>query len=245
LLHTLGLLLYKSARTVATVQNHLIELLPAQDRRRLLGIAEHVRIEQSEVLGEAGKPTRFIYFPVNGFISLVSSIERKAVLEVGMIGREGSFGAQAALRVLTQPLHALVQRPGIAWRVPISEFQPELDRCVSLQHLMGRYVYVLMTQLASSAVCTRFHKINVRLGRRLLMMHDRSHGDTFEVTHEVLAYMLGVRRVGITVAAGALQKAGLIEYNRGQVTVLNRRRLEAAACSCYSDDNQVYSRVMH
>jgi CRP-like cAMP-binding protein len=230
---------------LTTAENHVIELLPAKDRRRLLGIAEHVELAQSDVLGKVGKPTRFIYFPVNGFISLVTSIEGKPALEVGMVGREGLLGAQVALQVLTQPLHALVQGSGTAWRVPIRPFRSELNRCVPLQRLLGRYVYVLMTQLASSAACTRFHQIDARLGRWLLMMQDRAHCDTFGVTHEFLAYMLGVRRVGITIAAVGLQEKGLIEYHRGHVTVLDRKGLAATACSCYQDDNQVYARIMH
>jgi CRP-like cAMP-binding protein len=233
------------ALALITAENHLIELLPAKDRRRLLGIAELVQLAQSDVLGEAGKPTRFVYFPVDGFISLVTSIDGKPVLEVGMVGREGLLGAQVALQVLTQPLHALVQGSGTARRVPIHAFRSELDRCVPLQRLIGRYLYVLMTQLASSAACTRFHQIDARLGRWLLMMQDRAHGDTFGVTHEFLSYMLGVRRVGITIAAVALQKEGLIEYHRGQVTILNRKGLAAAACSCYRDDNQIYARIMN
>ena len=229
---------------MATAENHLIELLPAKDRRGLLSLAEKVQLTQSDVLGEAGKQTRFIYFPIDGFISLVTSIDGKPVLEVGMVGREGLFGAQVALRVLTQPLYALVQGPGTAWRVPVRAFRLALERSVPLQHLMGHYVYVLMMQLASAAACTRFHQIDARLGRWLLMMQDRAHADTFGVTHEFLAYMLGVRRVGITTAAVALQRKGLIKYHRGQVTVLKRRGLEAAACRCYSDDNRVYARVM-
>jgi CRP-like cAMP-binding protein len=230
---------------LATAENHVIKLLPAEDRRRLLGIAEHMKLVQSDVLGKVGMPPRFIYFPVNGFISLVTSLEGKPALEVGMVGREGLLGAQVALRVLTQPLHALVQGAGTAWRVPIRAFRSELDRCVPLQRLIGRYVYVLMTQLASSAACTRFHQIDARLGRWLLMMQDRAHCDTFGVTHEFLAYMLGVRRVGITIAAVGLQERGLIEYRRGRVTVLDRKGLAAAACSCYRDDNQIYARIMH
>jgi CRP-like cAMP-binding protein len=222
----------------------LIELLPAGDRRRLLGTAEQVELGQSDVLGEAGKPIRYVYFPVDGFISLVTCIDGKPVLEVGMIGREGLLGAQAVLGVFTQPLHALVQGSGVAWRMPIRAFRSELDRSIPMQRLLARYVYVLMTQLASSAACTRFHQIDARLGRWLLMMQDRAHGDTFGVTHEFLAYMLGVRRVGITIAAVDLQKNGLIEYHRGRVTVLNRKGLMAAACSCYRDDNQIYARIM-
>jgi len=195
-------------------------------------------------LGEVGQPTRYVYFPVDSFISLVTSIDGKPVLEVGMVGREGLLGAQVALGVLAQPLHALVQGPGSEWRIPLRPFQQELRRNSTLQKILGRYLCVLMNQLASAAACTRFHEINPRLGRWLLMMQDRSHRDTFGVTHEFLAYMLGVRRVGITAAAGALQKEGLIEYHRGKMTVLDRGGLEAAACSCYADDTHAYERLM-
>lgn len=230
---------------MSTPENRLIELLPGKDRRRLLGIAEQVQLVQSAVLGGTGEPTRHVYFPVNGFVSLITSIERKPVLEVGMVGREGMCGAHVALQVLAQPLHALVQGPGTAWRISTSAFRQELKRCVPLQLVLDRYLYVLMSQLASGAACTRFHQIDGRLGRWLLMMHDRAHADTFLVTQEFLSFMLGVRRVGISAAAAALQDAGLIEYHRGSVTVLNRKGLEATSCSCYADDQRAYDLVMH
>ena len=229
---------------LSTSQNYLIDRLPRKDRQRLLRLADDVQLPLSEVLGEVGQPTRYVYFPVYSFISLVTSIDGKPVLEVGMVGREGLLGAQVALGVLAQPLHALVQGPGSAWRIPLRPFQQELRRNSTLQKILGRYLCVLMNQLASAAACTRFHEINPRLGRWLLMMQDRSHRDTFGVTHEFLAYMLGVRRVGITAAAGALQKEGLIEYHRGKMTVLDRGGLEAAACSCYADDTHAYERLM-
>jgi CRP-like cAMP-binding protein len=222
----------------------LIDRLPRKDQLRLLRLADEVQLAQSLVLGEVSRPTRYVYFPVDGFISLVTSIDGEPVLEVGMIGREGLLGAQVAMGVLAQPLHALVQGPGSAWRIAVRPFQQELVRNKALQKILGRYVCVLMAQLASAAACTRFHEINPRLGRWLLMMQDRAHTDTFGVTHEFLAYMLGVRRVGVTAAAGALQKGGLIEYHRGTVTVLDRRGLEAAACSCYADDCRAYQRLM-
>jgi CRP-like cAMP-binding protein len=227
-----------------TSQNHLIDRLPRKDQQRLLRLADAVQLHQSQVLGEVMQPIRYVYFPVDGFISLVTSIDGKPVLEVGMVGREGLLGAQVAMGVLAQPLHALVQGPGSAWRIAIRPFQRELTRNKALQKILGRYVCVLMTQLASAAACTRFHEINPRLGRWLLMMQDRAHTDTFGVTHEFLAYMLGVRRVGVTAAAGALQKEGLIEYKRGKMTVLDRKGLEAAACSCYADDCRAYERLM-
>ena len=162
-----------------------------------------------------------------------------------MVGREGMCGVQVALRVPTQPLHALVQGPGAAWRLTIGAFRRELNRNAALQVIMGRYVYVLMTQLACAAACTRFHQIDARLSRWLLMMQDRAHADTFGVTQEFLGYMLGVRRVGISAAAATLQHQGLIHYRRGRVTVIDRQRLQTASCSCYAEDRRAYAQVMH
>ncbi len=225
-------------------QNCLIELLPRKDRRRLLELTDHVRLTQSEVLGKVGEVTRHVYFPVDGFISLVTSIDGKPVLEVGMVGCEGLLGAHVALGVLIQPMHALVQGSGLALRLVVRTFREEVAQNSALKGVLDRYVCVLMAQLASAAACTRFHEINPRLGRWLLMMQDRAQADTFGVTHEFLSFMLGVRRPGITAAAGALQRGGLIEYRRGQVTVLNRRKLESASCSCYADDQRTYARIM-
>jgi CRP-like cAMP-binding protein len=229
---------------LSTPENELIEMLPGKARRQLLGVAEQVQLVQSDVLGDAGEPTRHVYFPINGFISLITSIDDEPVLEVGMVGREGMCGAQVALRVPTQPLHALVQGAGTAWRISVRAFRRELDRSPALQLIIDRYLYVLMLQLAHASACTRFHQIDARLSRWLLMMQDRAHTDTFGVTQEFLSFMLGVRRVGISGAAAALQQQGLIQYSRGHVTVLNRKGLEAISCSCYADDRRTYTRVM-
>lgn len=227
-----------------TSDNQLIQMLPAKDRRRLLRSAETVDLTQSEVLGAAGRPTRFVYFPLRGFVSLVTSIDGKPVLEVGMVGREGMFGAHVALGVLIQPFHALVQGAGSAWRVPLDTFQEERERSAPIRDVVHRYLYVLMTQLASAAACARFHTIDARLARWLLMMQDRAQEDSFPVTHVFLGFMLGVRRVGVTIAAGVLNNKGLIEYRRGQVTVLDRKGLERIACCCYRDDMTAYARFM-
>ncbi len=242
LTHTLGLL--SGAPLLSTPENELIEMLPGKARRQLLGVAEQVQLVQSDVLGDAGEPTRHVYFPINGFISLITSIDDEPVLEVGMVGREGMCGAQVALRVPTQPLHALVQGAGTAWRISVRAFRRELDRSPALQLIIDRYLYVLMLQLAHASACTRFHQIDARLSRWLLMMQDRAHTDTFGVTQEFLGFMLGVRRVGISGAAAALQQQGLIQYSRGHVTLLNRKGLEAISCSCYADDRRTYTRVM-
>lgn len=229
---------------MAATQNHLIELLPRTDRRRLLAICEPVELVLSDVLSERGTRTRRVYFPIDSTISLVTPIDGKPVLEVGMVGSEGMVGAELVLGVATTPLHAVVQGPGRAWRIPTAPFRKELARSSALQRCLNRYVYVLMSQFAVSAACLRFHLIGPRLARWLLMTDDRARSDAFLVTHEFLAYMLGVRRVGITVAAGALQRAGLIEYRRGKLTVLNRRGLEAAACGCYATDQKSYAELL-
>jgi CRP-like cAMP-binding protein len=230
---------------MAVAENHLIELLPRKDRRRFLAVCEPVDLVMSEVMGETGKRTRHVYFPIDATISLVTPIDGKPALEVGMVGREGMVGAQLVLGVLTTPLHAVVQGSGKAWRVATSSFMRELARSPALRNCMHRYLYVLMSQLAVSAACLRFHLIGPRLARWLLMTQDRAHTNSFHVTHEFLAYMLGVRRVGITAAAGALQRAGLIEYRRGEMVVLNRKGLEAAACACYAADRRSYADLLN
>lgn len=222
-------------------ENHLIELLPRGDRARLLAVCEPVQLLLSEVLCEPGEATHHAYFPTGGFISLVTLAAGHPGLEVGMVGREGMVGAQLALGVATSPLRALVQGAGAALRIETKAFRVELARSASLQRHLGRYLYVLMAQLATSAACLRFHLIGPRLARWLLMTQDRAGADTFHVTQEFLAYMLGVRRVGITAAASALQRAGLIEYTRGELTVLDRHGLEHAACPCYAADRQGYA----
>jgi CRP-like cAMP-binding protein len=229
---------------MASAENHLIECLPRKDRLRLRALCEPIELALGQVLCEPGNAVRHVYFPVDGFISLVAPIDGRPALEVGMIGREGMLGAHLVLGVATVPLHALVQGPGAAWRIGAATFRAELERNAPLQRVLKCYLYVLMGQLAGSAACLRFHEIGPRLARWMLMSQDRAHAKRFHVTHEFLAYMLGVRRVGITAAAGTLQRDGLIEYHRGEVTVLNRGGLESAACACYADDQQGYARLL-
>jgi CRP-like cAMP-binding protein len=229
---------------LAAVQNHLIELLPRAARQRLLALCEPVQLVLSHTLCEPGTPTSHVYFPTEGFISLVALSDGHAGLEVGMVGREGMLGAQLALGVNTVPLRALVQGAGAAWCIGNAAFRAELEQSVALRRVMNRYLYVLMAQLSAAAACLRFHLIGPRLARWLLMSQDRAHADSFRVTHEFLAYMLGVRRVGVTAAAGGLQRGGLIRYRRGDLTVLDRHGLEVAACSCYATDRQAYRELL-
>ncbi|MDM0033437.1 Crp/Fnr family transcriptional regulator [Variovorax sp. J22P271] len=229
---------------MATIENHLIELLPRIDRRRLLDVCEPIQLVLGDRIHEPGAETRHVYFPVDGFISLVARIDEHPGLEVGMVGREGMLGSNLALGVAIAPLRAVVQGAGAAWRIAALDFQRELARNQPLQRVLARYIQVSMSQLATSAACLRFHQIGPRLARWLLMSHDRAHADSFHVTHEFLAYMLGVRRVGITEAAGSLQRGGLIEYNRGTLNVLDRPGLEATACACYAADKKSYATLL-
>lgn len=202
--------------------------------------AKAVELKFAEVLWQPGKPARYAYFPLTAFISLVASLEGAPVLEVGMAGHEGVLGAQLALGLTAAPLHAVVQGAGKAWRVGAAAFQSEVARSEPLRRIIDSYLSVLMSQMGTAAACMRFHNIGPRLARWLLMTQDRARSDHFNVTHQFLSYMLGVRRVGVTSAAGALQAQGHISYSRGVLKILDRKGLERAACSCYAADRKSY-----
>ena len=229
---------------MTSASNRLIELLPRKDKLRFTAACQNVDLTLAEVLCEPGKSTQYVYFPTDGFISLIALVDGSPGVEVGMVGREGMLGVQLALGVATAPLHALVQGAGAALRIGKRAFKTELAASPALRNELNRYLYVLMSQLAESAACVRFHQIGPRLARWLLMSPDRSETSSFDVTQEFLAYMLGVRRVGITAAAGLLQRSGLIAYSRGKLTVLDRKGLERAACGCYAADQKTYAELL-
>lgn len=209
----------------------------------MLRDCDEVELEFERVLDEQGRPIRHAYFPTGGFISLLATMGGKNALEVALAGNEGVYGLPLAFGVAISPVHALVQGVGPAWRMSAAAFRRQLGQVPALRRAVDRYSYVVMSQLIQTAGCNRFHVVEQRLARWLLMTADRAHASTFRITHEFLAYMLGVRRVGITEAATALQKRGLISYTRGIVNVLDRKGLESASCGCYRSDLNTYQRA--
>ena len=229
----------------SNASNFLLAALPARDRRHLLERCVPVDLALATVIYEPGERMRRVFFPTESFVSMITPLGGHDRLEVGLVGNEGMVGASLALGVNTAPTLSLVQGAGAAWQMDTEPFRRELKHSVALQQGVNRFLYVVMCQLAQTAACTRFHVVEARLARWLLMTGDRAHSDSFHVTHEFLAYILGVRRAGVTRAASSLQASKLIRYSRGDITLLDRRGLEAAACSCYAADRETYSRVMH
>ena len=217
--------------------NLLIDQLPRQERQRLKVLLEPFALHPGEHLCERGEPSSHVFFPASGCVVLVMQTDGHAGLGVGLLGREGMLGAHLALNTTVAPWTAVVHATGTAWRLRSTSFRRECARSSALRQVIDRYACLMFSQLVIHAGCLSRHLIGPRLARWLLLSQDRADTDHQHVTHQVLADLLGVRRVGITMAAGALQRRGLIGYHRGEVTVLDRPGLELAACSCFAQDH--------
>lgn len=231
-------LIDKSANRPAS--NRIIGLLPGAERNALLDRCTEVELAFGDIVIEPGQKIRHVYFPTTAFISTTAAVDNSATLEIGLIGFEGVLGVELALGVETSALRAIVQGPGKALRMPAREFRTLLQDFQVLRRILLRYSHVLTTQFAQVAVCSAYHVVEARLARWLLMTEDRAPSHTFYVTHELLAEMLGVRRAGVSIAAGSLQSRQLIRYSRGRVTVTDRAGLEAASCECYRAAKEIY-----
>ncbi|HMH28335.1 MAG TPA: Crp/Fnr family transcriptional regulator [Steroidobacteraceae bacterium] len=226
------------------VTNTLIDALPRTARNRLLSICEPVDLVSGNIVSGSDSTARHVYFPTGSIISLMTSSKDSPVLEVGMVGSEGMLGLQVVLAAGSVPLQANVRGPGSAWRVATEPFNRELAGSRALQQSLNCYLQVTLLQFTSEARCVRFHQINQRLARWLLMTHDRTHADSFSVTQALMAHLMGVRRVGIAKAAGTLQRKGFIRYVRGVLTIVDRKGLESESCSCYETAQANYARFM-
>ncbi len=230
---TLNLHTVPSSESPPPIGNRLLANLPEDDLEHIEGLCELVELEAGEVLLEAGQRIDYIYFPLDALVSLLAVTEGRMTLEVGSAGREGMVGASVALGQHFAQVRAVVQRSGQALRMEAEDFSAEYAEMASLQHLLHRYTDSLLAQAIQIAVCSRFHVLEARLARSLLVTRDRLQSDRFHMTHEFLAHALGVRRVGVTKAASALQGQGLISYSRGNIEILDPAGLEAVSCHCY------------
>ncbi|MBA2501928.1 MAG: Crp/Fnr family transcriptional regulator [Pyrinomonadaceae bacterium] len=222
-----------STKRDAPPANRLLAALPKKEYQRLLPQLEHVPLTFGDILYESGERIRHVYFPNDSIVSLLSAVEDRELLEVGIVGNEGMAGISVFMGVDTSLNQAIVQGTGTAMRMKATTLRKEVDDLESLHRLLNRYTHSLLTQISQSATCNRFHKVNARLARWLLMKRDRLGADEFRLTQEFMSKMLGVRREGVSVAAGALQRSKLINYSRGIITILDRAGLEAVSCKCY------------
>ncbi|GHU18855.1 Crp/Fnr family transcriptional regulator [Betaproteobacteria bacterium] len=225
-------------------QNHILAALPEEIYERLLPHLEHVSMPLGDVLYESGIQMRHIYFPINSIVSLLYVMENGASAEIAIVGNEGFVGISLFMGGESALNRAVVQSSGEAYRLPGRILKNEFERGGPLQHLFLRYTQALLTQMAQTAACNRHHTLDQQFCRWLLLSIDRLPSNELVMTQELIANMLGVRREGVTEAAGHVQKAGLISYQRGHITVLDRPGLEARACECYAVVKKEFDRLL-
>jgi len=225
-------------------QNHLLDALPKGDYERLASHLELVPMKLGDVLYEPGVKLRYVYFPTTSIVSLLYVMEDGASAEIAIVGNEGILGISLFMGGDTTPSRAVVQSAGHGFRLRADLLKNEFGRFGPAMHLLLRYTQALITQMAQTAVCNRHHSVDQQLCRWLLLSLDRLASNELSMTQELIANMLGVRREGVTEAAGQLQDAGLIRYQRGRITVLDRPRLEARACECYQVVKTEFDRLL-
>ena len=215
------------------LSNKLLRMLPEKDFKRLLPYLEAVDLSDLKVLYQPHKPITYAHFPNDSVISLIALTEDGSSAEVGVVSNEGVVGISALLGPNTNPYRAIVQVPGRAWRIRLKVLRAEFHESRAIQDVIHRYLHTLLTQIAQSVVCNRFHTIEQRLARWLLGSQDRVGKDTFNYTHDFLARMLGTDRSTVTLGVGLLRRAGVISNGRGRVTIVDRKGLEAVSCECF------------
>lgn len=228
----------------ALPRNYLLASLPAGDLARVRSHLEMVRLQQREVLFEANEPIRYVYFPETAVVSLVSRMEDGGSVEVGTAGCEGMAGLSVFLGEGASSVRAFAQLPGVAGRIDVRAFAHLAGVPGPLHRLMLRYTLVFLSQVAQTAACNCAHLVVERCARWLLMTHDRVRGEEFPLTHEFLAFMLGVRRAGVTMTLRGLQDAGFIDYSRGKIQVIDRSGLEGLSCKCYHVLQDHFARLL-
>lgn len=226
------------------IANRLLAALPKKEYQNLLPEFEQVNLVFGDILFDPGERIRHVYFPNDSIISLLSAVEEHSMLEVGIVGNEGMAGLTVFMGVNRSRNRGLVQGAGTAMRMKSATLRGAINNGGALHNLLHRYTHSLMTQVSQSAACNRFHQVNARLARWLLMTHDRVQGNEFRLTQEFISHMLGVRREGVTIAASALQKQKFISYSRGQIRMLDRAGLEAVACKCYRVVKEEYDKFL-
>lgn len=224
--------------------NRILDRLPDHERARLASEVEPVEYDAHEVLWEPTQPIEAVYFPLNGVVSVVNVLEDGPIVEVATVGNEGFVGLPVFLGSSSMNGRAFYQISGSALQMSSTSFRRVVANGGSLHSLLQLYTQALMAQIAQTAACNRVHPIEERCARWLLQTHDRVEGDEFDLTHEFLAQMLGVRRASVSVAAGMLQRAGLIRYSRGHMTIADRTGLEEASCECYRIVTDEYERLL-
>jgi CRP-like cAMP-binding protein len=224
-------------------ENAILAGLSPRQSKRLQSQLKPVSLTFGQVLYEPGNTIRYVYFPTNCLISLLTSVDKRRSLEVGMVGNEGMAGMPFILGMGVSGVRAIVQGAGGALQMAAGAFRVEFERNPALQEALYRYMYALMAQISQTAACNRFHEAEPRLARWLLMTRDRVMSDDFLLTHAFLAHMLGMRREGVTEAASALKRRKLIDYRRGEIQILNLKGLKAASCTCYQIVQTAFAQV--